>query len=451
MTDARVGAARELAHAALAAVRAAGADAADCHASVGEDALTRFADGAIGQSVAADVRRLAIRAVVGRRSAVAIGEGSAAEDVAALAARAVALARRAPEADAPVALGDPGDPAPPRSAESAEATREVDAPEDRAAGVRAIVDAAGAAGARAAGSWRTQAVAVAVAGSSGVDRAELRTEAAALVVATGPARTGYAARIGVDPAAIDGGALGREAGARAAGTEPGIVLPHGDYPVVLGPYAVADIVATLGWLGLNGKAVAEERSFHVPGLRIAAPGITLTDAPADPDGLPSSFDGEGTPARTVTLIDAGVCRDVVHDAATAAQAGVRSTGHALPAPNPWGPVPGHLVLAPGSATDADLLAGIRRGLLVTRFHYTNPVHPRRAIVTGMTRDGLFLVEDGRVVAPVRDLRFTTSYLDALAAVSAVGRDRLLVATETGVARVPALRVDAFRFTGVAGA
>ena len=220
---------------------------------------------------------------------------------------------------------------------------------------------------------------------------------------------------------------------------------------MLGPYAVADIVATLGWLGLNGKAVEEERSFHVPGTRIAAAGITLTDDPLDPDGLPVGFDGEGTPARRVTLIDAGICRAVVHDAATAARAGVAPTGHALPAPNPWGPLPSHLVLAAGDASDAELLAGIRRGLLVTRFHYTNPVHPRRAIVTGMTRDGLFLVEDGRIVAPVRDLRFTTSYLDALAAVSAVGRERQLVATEIGCARVPALRVEAFRFTGVAGA
>ncbi|MFO1539689.1 MAG: TldD/PmbA family protein [Chloroflexota bacterium] len=448
MTDARIAAARSLAARALAAVHAAGADAADCHATVGHAALTRFAEGAIGQSVAADVRRVAVRAVVGRRVAVAVGEGSAADDVAALAERAVALARRAPEADAPIPLGDPtpGARAPRAGPEADDPT-----PEDRAAGVRAIVAAAADAGARAAGSWRTEGVAVAVAGSAGIERAELRTEAAALVVATGPVRTGYAARIAASADALDGAVLGREAGARAAGSEPGITLPPGDYPVVLGPYAVADIVATLGWLGLNGRAVEEERSFHAPGTRIAAPTITLTDEPADPAGLPIGFDGEGTPTHAVTLIAAGICRDIVHDAATDARAGVASTGHALPAPNPWGPLPTRLVLASGDATDAELLAGIRRGLLVTRFHYTNPAHPRRAIVTGMTRDGLFLVEDGQVVAPVRDLRFTTSYLDALAAVSAVGRDRLLVATETGCARVPALRVDGFRFTGVAGA
>ena len=118
----------------------------------------------------------------------------------------------------------------------------------------------------------------------------------------------------------------------------------------------------------------------------------------------------------------GICREVVYDAQTAARAGRRSTGHGLPAPNSYGPFPLNMVMTKGDATRDELIGGLDRGLLVTRFHYTNPVHPKLAIVTGMTRDGTFLVEGGRIVGPVRNLRFTQSYLDALAGVSAVGRE-----------------------------
>ena len=101
----------------------------------------------------------------------------------------------------------------------------------------------------------------------------------------------------------------------------------------------------------------------------------------------------------------------------------------------------------GTTPREELIAGMDRGLLVTRFHYTNPVHPKLAIVTGMTRDGTFLVEGGRIVAPVRNLRFTQSYLDAIAGVTAVGRERKTLKGFLGSAVVPALRIDGWTFTG----
>ena len=143
----------------------------------------------------------------------------------------------------------------------------------------------------------------------------------------------------------------------------------------------------------------------------------------------------------------GVCRGVVHDAQTAARDGVQSTGHGLPAPNPYGPFPLNMVMAAGDTARADLIGGLDRGLLVTRFHYTNPVHPKLAIVTGMTRDGTFLVEDGRIVGPVRNLRFTQSYLAAMAGTVAVASERKTLKGFLGGAVVPALRIDGWTFTG----
>jgi predicted Zn-dependent protease len=101
----------------------------------------------------------------------------------------------------------------------------------------------------------------------------------------------------------------------------------------------------------------------------------------------------------------------------------------------------------GDASRDELIGGLERGLLVTRFHYTNPVHPKLAMVTGMTRDGLFLVEGGEVRGPVRNLRFTQSYLAALAGVEAIGQERKLLRGFLGSVVVPAVRISAFTFTG----
>jgi PmbA protein len=143
----------------------------------------------------------------------------------------------------------------------------------------------------------------------------------------------------------------------------------------------------------------------------------------------------------------GICRNVVYDQQTAAREGRESTGHGLPAPNPWGPFPLHMSIAPGQTPYDELIGGLERGLLVTRFHYTNVVHPKQVIITGMTRDGLFLVEDGHIKAPVRNLRFTQSYLEALAAVEAVGIERRALEGFLGTAVVPAMRISSFSFTG----
>jgi predicted Zn-dependent protease len=226
-----------------------------------------------------------------------------------------------------------------------------------------------------------------------------------------------------------------------------VAVDPGDYPVVLEPYAVADICDMLGYVGFSALAVQEERSFFEPGRKVGSELVTIRDDARDPATLPMAFDYEGIAKQPLALVERGVCREVAYDAQTAARDGRRSTGHAFPAPNPYGPFAGNMVMDAGSTARDELVAGLERGLLVTRFHYTNPVHPKLAIVTGMTRDGTFLVEGGRIVGPVRNLRFTQSYLDALAGVDAVSRERLTVRGFLGGSHVPALRIAAWTFTG----
>jgi PmbA protein len=159
------------------------------------------------------------------------------------------------------------------------------------------------------------------------------------------------------------------------------------------------------------------------------------------------FDFEGAPRQRVSLIERGIACGVVYDSYTAARQGVANTGHALAAPNPMGPMPGHLHLAPGSKSLEELVAGIGRGLWVSRFHYVNVVQPLETILTGMTRDGAWWVEHGEVQYPVKNLRFSQSVLEALSTVRGIGRDLKLQPGWFGGSLVPALHLGSFRFTG----
>ena len=315
-----------------------------------------------------------------------------------------------------------------------------------------MIAAADEAGVTAFGSFSTEAEAVAVATTRGVRAAERRTSSQLLTVTMGPDNgTGYAEQVSVDATLIDAQAIGREAAERARASVNPIDIAPGDYPVVLLHYAVVDLVDMLGYLGFSALAVEEDRSFWEPGRRVASPLVTLADDARDAAGVPMGFDAEGVPKQRLSLLDSGVCRDLAYDAQSAARAGRASTGHGLPAPNTYGPFPTNMVMAAGDTPMDELVGGLDRGLLVTRFHYTNPVHSKKVIITGMTRDGTFMVEGGQIVGPVRNLRFTMSYLDALANVEAVSRERRCLRGFLGASVVPSLRLSSFSFTGATAA
>jgi PmbA protein len=311
-----------------------------------------------------------------------------------------------------------------------------------------VIAAADAAGVISYGSFSTSTDVIAVANSKGVRASQRRTTSQLLTVAMAPdGGSGYAESAAVDVSSIDAAAIGREAADKARSTANPVSVDPGDWSVVLEEYAVVDLLSMLGYMGFSALAVQEERSFAEPGRRVGSELVTIVDDGMDAATLPMAFDYEGVAKQRVSLIEKGVCRDVVYDAQTAARAGRASTGHGLPAPNPYGPFPLNMAMAGGSTAREELIAGLERGLLVTRFHYTNPVHPKLAIVTGMTRDGTFLVEGGRIVGPVRNLRFTQSYLEAMAGTSAVSEERRTLRGDFGGVVVPAIRVDSWTFTG----
>lgn len=315
-------------------------------------------------------------------------------------------------------------------------------------------------GLEAFGIWSAGEVTHAIASSSGARLVDRVTDGYMKVICRDDAgRCGFASATSMTSAACDGAELAGLASAKVSPADP-VELAPGTYPVVFDADAVAELLSFAGILLFNGLAHVEGRgALHGRiGDLVAAPGVTITDDPRAAGTLLRAFDADGVRKQPVSLIAAGVARGVVHDLRSAAVAGTgtSSTGHATaPGGAPDGPEATNLVLSPGNADGVrDLCRPITRGLYVTRLWYTNTVRERDAIVTSMTRDGTFLIEDGRITRPVRDVRITDGLLDVLAAVEAVGRDPRLIGHGEFYGRrfahgvlCPPVRVGAVRVTG----
>jgi PmbA protein len=322
-------------------------------------------------------------------------------------------------------------------------------PDDRAGVVAAICDAARNAGVTAAGAFRTSASEVAVANSLGVFAYHRETNADINTTIMLPDSSGYAAHLSIDVNNIDGKALAAEAIDKCLRSASPVSLEPGVYDVILEDYAASDILDYLAYLAFGAQPYQEKRSFMSDrlGEKVAGDNVTIWDDGLSPETIPMPFDFEGVPKQRVELITEGVAKGVVYDSYYGGKEGKASTGHALPAGATFGPLPANLFLKAGDATRDDMLASVERGVWVSRFWYTRPVHPLKLIVTGMTRDGTFLIEKGKITAPIKNLRFTHSYLEALNNVEMISRDTRLLPGIIGVSRVPSLKVKSWNFSG----
>jgi predicted Zn-dependent protease len=427
-----------------------------------ELALTRFANSAIHQNVAEDTTALRLRLHVDGRTVTGSSTVVSADGLRGLVERTLAAAR--------LSLPDPGWPglAPPPSAAGAAPWDEATAaasPDERARRVRDFVDAAE--GLETAGYCRTIRWSAGFANSAGNSAYAQTADAAMDGIARRDGVDGVARLVTTRLADLDGAVLGARAAAKVrAGAAPR-ELPPGRYEVVLEPTAVADLLQNFAFYGFNGKAFNERRSFAEPGAEQLDAAVTLVDDPLAGGGVGLPFDIEGTPRRRLRLVDRGVTATVAHDRRTAAEAHGESTGHASPASSTWGPMPLNLMLSPatgsvtgspdeaaGPAADADtaaLVAGVTRGLLVTDLWYTRVLDPKSLVVTGLTRNGVWLVEHGEITTPVQNFRFTQSYPQALGpgGVLGIGQRATALPDSWGTAwwSAPAVRLASWNFTG----
>jgi PmbA protein len=415
----------------------------------GEEYLTRFANSTIHQNVAETDAEVRIRVVLGTRVGVVttnrLDDGALKKAV----DNALAIARLQPENPDFKSLPGPR-PIPPVRAFSEATVRCT--PEQRARGAGTICLLARKAGVVASGALTTAVLELAVANSLGVWAYLPTTHADINTVIMSDSSAGYAAALVRGVEDLDFEALGREALDKCLHSQNPQDLEPGEYPVILEPYAVQDLMRMMSWTGFGAVAVQEGRSFMADkiGQQIMDPRVSIWDDGLDPAGRPLPFDFEGVPKQRVDLIKEGVACGVVYDSYRAGkEEGKVSTGHALPAPNAFGPLPLNTFFGPGETSLEEMIQGTDRGLYVTRFHYTRPVEPKKVVITGMTRDGTFLIEKGEIAYPVKNLRFTQSYLKALNHLVLIGSvPRLLVGMGgLGSESVPALKLSKFTFTG----
>ena len=423
---------------------------------LGQDsALTRFATNQIHQNVREHDASLQVRVIDEDRIGVASTNRLEEAGIRDVVERAAAIARRSAPNPRAAILPEPDgrehDPGLGYVAATADAGAEL-----RAQGARAVIAAGEARGLQTSGSFSTSVMTIAVANTHGIRAQHRSTRAALLTVmmdgfASGAA-SGYAHAGSPDVREIDAAALGEVAATKGDQMRGAGELDAGEYEVILEEEAVAGLLEYLAYIGFSGLAHEEGRSFMDLGKRVMGDNVSIWDDGADPSGLPSPIDFEGVVRQRVDLIADGVANAVVHDAATGSRAGTGSTGHGLPAPNLVGPLPLNLFMAPGTTPRDELIRDVKRGVWVTRFHYINPVHPKKAILTGMTKDGTFLIEDGRISRPLLNFRFTQAIPEAFSDIRAASRETKLVPGEFfGASRCPAIHLGSFNFTGVTAA
>jgi len=408
--------------------------------------LTRFANSTIHQNVAESNLRVRVRAIAGRRQGVAMSNDIRPEALATLADQALTAARLQPEGDADILLAGPATYEPVGGYCAATAAC---SPLRRAQAVKDVCRLSEEAGLIAAGALSTSETAIAIGNTRGLAAQHVGASATFTTVIMSDDSSGFAQCSHCDIDRLDVEALGREAIDTALRSRQPRRIEAGVYPVILRPYATANILGTLAYLGLGALALQEKRSFMTDrlGQYVASPLVTIWDDGLDSRGLPMPFDYQGSPKQRVSLIHNGVAHGAVYDLETARRDGRQSTGHGLPSPNTEGPAALNLFMTAGDVPLESLIASMDRGLLITRFHYTVPVHPRQTTTTGMTRDGTFWIEKGEIAYPVKNLRFTQSYIEALDNVEILGSETRLI-DDDGVVFAPALKCNVFRFTGV---
>lgn len=422
------------------------ADQTEVLVSVSDAALMRFTHEASNQNLASSDAGISVRAILGRRTGVARTNRFDEPALRAVVALAADLAALAPEDPLQGTLPKGMTQAPVPGAFDAATARA--GAQQRAEMCAAIFKYAEQTGCWSAGFAATASSGLTVANTSGTLTSFDGTDASVNVKMTAPDSTGFAEALSTAVGTIDAAAVAQTSADKALASANPRTVETGDWTVILEPAAFGEIFYYLAD-HFSAQAYDDGSSFCSDGLDRAyfAENVTVLDDYAHPLAPGMSFDFEGYPTQRLALVGGGVVRNIVTDSYYAHKLGRPNTGHALPAPNAYGPRPRNIVVAAGMKPTAQLVAETERGLLVTRFWYVRPVDRKRAIVTGMTRDGTFLIEGGRLTQGVRNMRFNVSILDLLRNCE-FSREQVRTGSYHYSVVVPAARIAHFTFTSV---
>lgn len=411
-----------------------------------EHALTRFANSFVHQNVGEHGLNVALKLAVNDRVAFATTTRSDERGLESLVEETIHAARLLPTDQDWPGLAPPAEPVarPHFHQETAQAE-----PDTRATQVAGFIEAGD--GLMGAGYFDTQGGPVAFANSEGQRLMASSSRATLDGIHQTERSAGSAHATSMTATDIDGAGLGSIAAQKARGSVETVHLEPGAYEVILSPECVGTMMFFLAAYGWNGKAHLEGQSFAKLGEQQFDPAITVEDDYADALAVGLPFDADGTAKSKVTIVNAGVSTSLAHDRRTAKRAGTLSTGHAVPGGDAFGAFPTNMHLRGGLDPVPDMIASVKRGLLITTFNYCRIHDPRTQVVTGLTRNGTFLIEDGELGGAVSNLRFTQSFLEALAPgrVIGLGNDARMADSEAGpgMTSSPSLHLLSWNFTG----
>lgn len=431
----------------------------------GQSALTRFANNTIHQNVAEENYVLSIRPVIDGKTARATTNKLDDEGIRRVVASAEALTRvQQPDPDLlPLAGANET-----RCTGQAPPSRYFDAtaaltPQDRAAAVHGMVAIAKAASLTAAGIYSSGEYVEALLNSRGAFQFHRQTSSEISITMLGTDSSGWQKQNSPDSSNLRPEELAETAARKAEQSVSPKEEPAGKYTVILEAAAVLDLVGFM-FFDWGGLAILDQRSFlnNRMGTRLFGENITVHDDVCHPLQSGPAFDGEGVPRQRITLIDKGVVQNLVYARATAAKmkrsehaakvGDVHPTGHGFPLPNEMGEMPLNIVFAPAPTSQQktvdQMIASTGRGILVTRLWYIREVDPYEKILTGMTRDGTFLVEGGKIRHGVRNFRFNQSLIHMLSNVEQMGAPVRASGEESFDMVVPPMKVRDFNFTEV---
>jgi len=418
-----------------------------------DSSLTRFAGSAIHQHVAERNQTVILRVVLGKRIAVVTTNMCRPSSLGKSLKKAISLAKVQQPNDQFISLPSP-ESLPEAKTFSDNISRLT--PNHKARMIKKLLRRVKEKGCKGSGAFSNGEVELAVVNSLGVEADQRFSDLFLHLIVENEKSSGYASFVARDPDQLEIDSLAQEAVRKTSKEEP-IQAEPGEYEVILEPYAVNELLSFLGYLGFHALAVQEGRSFFCNrfGEKMVNEKVTVYDDGFDPEGLQIPFDFEGIAKRKVTFFDRGAAKEITYDSFTAGREGKKSTGHGLIPPNTEGPIPINLFMAGGESSLEEMVKSVRRGVYVTRFHYTNVVEPMKAVITGMTRDGTFLIEGGEIKSPIKNLRFTESILRALSRVTGVSKYRKICSEGTVYSRrfvtgtvAPAVKIDGFNFSGV---
>lgn len=415
-------------------------------AGAGASALTRFANNVIHQNVAERSGMVSVRLQQDGRTARATTNRLDEAGLRAVVEEAAAITRlQAPDPDL-LPLAEPQEPE--DVARSFEDTAGA-TPAERAEAVAEAIAAVEQAGQTAAGIYSTGESVMALLNSRGLSCYYHETMAQFSITAMAADSSGWAkasapARAGLDPLKL----AQRAAGKALASRNP-VELPPGRYTVVLEPSAVEDLLGQM-FGDFSATALRDGRSFLKDrvGEKVFGENVAIDDDVRHPlqSGMP--FDGEGVPRKRLKLVEKGVVREVAYSRQAARLAGAQPTGHGFPLPNEVGEAPMNIVVAGGDTPVEEMIASTKRGILVTRLWYIREVDPYEKIMTGMTRDGTFLIEDGVIARGVRNFRFNQSLIELLNNVEAFSPAVRASGEEAFDMVAPGMKAHGFNFTEV---